>query len=89
MTITELRNKGLIPIIRTELYDNSTKHWWMVEDRRKNIERLYIGCNYPISSRKPFDTFADCEADLKETINSLNIENELNKQLNSFIDDNK
>ena len=88
MTVTELRNKGLIPIIRTELYDNSTKHWWMVADRRKDSERLYVGCNYPISSRKSFDTFEDCVADLNNVISSIISTRSLNDQFNGFLNDN-
>ena len=87
MTINELREIKLIPIIRSEIYDNKTKHWWMIEDRRKDSERLYIGCNYPISSRIGFDTFADCIADLNNVINSIVSTRSLNEQFNDFLND--
>ena len=89
MTITELKNKGLIPTILSELYDdNSIKHWWIIADRRKDSERLYIGCKYPASSRKSFDTFEDCVMNLKEIINSFNMGKPLNKQFDDFLNDN-
>ena len=89
MTIAELKNKGLIPTILSELYDdNSIKHWWMIADRRENSERLYVGCRYPVSSRKSFDTFEDCLMNLKEIINSFNIDESLNKQFDDFLNDN-
>jgi len=87
MKITELREMKLIPIIRSEIYENKTKHWWMIEDRRKDFERLYRACRYPISSRIGFDTFADCMADLNNVINSIVNTKSLNEQFNNFLNE--
>lgn len=87
MTITELREIKLIPIIYSEVYENKIKHWWMLEDRRERSEKLYAGCRYCMSSRIGFDTFEDCVTDLNNIISSIISTRSLNDQFNDFLND--
>lgn len=88
MTITELRKLKLNPIIRSEIYENNMKHWWMLEDKRECYEQLYVGCRYPMRSKIGFDTFADCIADLNNAISSIISTRLLNEQFDDFLNDN-
>ena len=89
MTITELINKNLVPIILSYVEENKIRHWWKIKDKRKESERLYYGCIYPLSSTKSFDNFDECLEDLKKVISNLK-SLDLNEQFNQILnnDDN-
>ena len=85
MTITELRNKKLIPIIISDVEEHRIRHWWKIKDRRINSEKLYYNCEFPLSS-KPFESFEDCLANLNKIIFNLK-PIDLNKQFDQIIED--